>query len=44
MSAEANVDPVTVAAFGDEWHRHRQSDVDEAELRRIFDTYFGIFP
>lgn len=39
-----NYDPKTVKAFGDEWSRHRQSDVDDAELKILFDEYFHIFP
>jgi ubiquinone/menaquinone biosynthesis C-methylase UbiE len=39
-----NVDPKTVAGFGDEWTRFDHSTHDEAELRVVFDQYFEIFP
>ncbi len=39
-----NVDKQVVAGFGDEWSRFDQSALDEAELRRMFDNYFNIFP
>jgi SAM-dependent methyltransferase len=42
--AKENVDPATVASFGDEWKRFDQSSVPEAELRSFFDAYFHIFP
>jgi SAM-dependent methyltransferase len=40
----ANLDPATVASFGDEWSRYDQSKLDDAELARIFQNYFRIFP
>ena len=39
-----NIDKQVVAGFGDEWSRFDQSALDEAELRRMFDNYFNIFP
>jgi len=39
-----NRDAKTVAGFGDEWERFDQSELDANEHRRIFDTYFSIFP
>ena len=39
-----NFDHHTVASFGDEWSRHRQSDLDQAELEEMFDHYFHIVP
>lgn len=39
-----NIDKQVVAGFGDEWSRFDQSALDEAELRRMFDKYFNIFP
>jgi SAM-dependent methyltransferase len=39
-----NIDPRTVASFGDEWARFDQSSVSEAELKRYFDSYFAVFP
>ena len=39
-----NLDPGTVASFGDEWERFDQSRLSEEESRRIFGEYFGIFP
>ncbi len=41
---QRNFDQHTVASFGDEWSRHRQSDLDTAELERMFDDYFHIVP
>lgn len=40
----ANIDPSTVASFGDEWARFDQSGVSEVELKRYFDSYFAVFP
>ncbi len=40
----ANIDAGTVAAFGDEWSRFDQGRLDDAELARHFERYFGIFP
>lgn len=34
----------TVKSFGDEWHRFDQSQLSDAEARKIFDEYFAIFP
>lgn len=39
-----NVDGRTVASFGDEWKRYDQSRLSKAELQRLFDSYFCIFP
>lgn len=39
-----NLDKDVVAGFGDEWSRFDQSSLDEAELRRMFENYFNIFP
>jgi SAM-dependent methyltransferase len=39
-----NLDEATVASFGDEWLRYDQTKVDEAELVRMFERYFHIFP
>ena len=39
-----NIDQKVVAGFGDEWSRFDQSALDDAELRRMFDNYFNIFP
>ena len=41
---QENIDTKVVAGFGDEWSRFDQSDLDEAELRKMFDNYFNIFP
>ena len=40
---EKNLDPDTVASFGDEWSRHSQADLSESELTRMYDNYFDIF-
>jgi len=39
-----NLDKDVVAGFGDEWERFDQSTLDEAELGRMFENYFDIFP
>ena len=39
-----NLDKNVVAGFGDEWARFDQSSLVGAELRRMFDNYFDIFP
>lgn len=39
-----NIDPKTVASFGDEWSRFDQSGMTEAEARKAFDDYFAVFP
>jgi SAM-dependent methyltransferase len=39
-----NVDPGTVAGFGDEWRRFDQSDLGEGELTTLFEQYFRVFP
>ena len=39
-----NADEATIASFGDEWSRFDQSNLDDKELRRIFNMYFRLFP
>ena len=39
-----NIDPKTVAGFGEEWAAYDQSALSEDEHRALFDRYFGIFP
>jgi SAM-dependent methyltransferase len=39
-----NIDRMTVASFGDEWARFDQSALPEADLLRMFESYFRIFP
>lgn len=39
-----NIDAKVVAGFGDEWSRFDQSALSDAELRKMFDNYFNIFP
>lgn len=39
-----NVDPATVAGFGEEWAAFDQSGLQGAEYGKLFDGYFGIFP
>lgn len=43
-STPTNIDPETVAGFGDEWSRFDYSAHDPEEMRRIFDGYFAVFP
>jgi SAM-dependent methyltransferase len=40
----ANIDPLTVAGFGEEWSAYDQTRLGEAEHRALFDAYFSIFP
>ena len=40
----ANLDESTVHGFGVEWNRFDQTDVPAAELQRLFDAYFRVFP
>ena len=42
--AAENVDKRVVDAFGDEWKRFDQTDLDEATLLKLFEDYFAIFP
>jgi len=39
-----NLDPSTIEAFGLEWSRFDQRELNDKELRRIFDNYFCVFP
>jgi len=41
---DLNLDEATVASFGHEWKTFTQEDLDPAELKNLFDRYFGIFP
>ena len=41
---KSNYDSHTVDGFGDEWSKFNFSDIDENEMRIIFDCYFKIFP
>jgi SAM-dependent methyltransferase len=39
-----NVDPATVAGFGEEWAAYDQRGVPPAELRSVWEAYFRVFP
>jgi SAM-dependent methyltransferase len=39
-----NRDEATIASFGHEWSTFTQSELSPAELQRLFEGYFGIFP
>jgi len=39
-----NLDAATVESFGSEWAKFDQSALKDAELTRLFECYFGIFP
>lgn len=39
-----NIDPDTVAGFGDEWERFDQSAMSAQERAEMFNWYFAIFP
>ena len=34
----------TILDFGDEWERFDNNEVSEKELKKIFNSYFRIFP
>ena len=40
----SNLDPSTVASFGDEWSRFQQEALPAEEQQRLFDAYFAVFP
>ena len=40
----SNIDPKTVASFGDEWTRFDQSGMSKEEAQKVFSEYFAIFP
>jgi SAM-dependent methyltransferase len=40
----SNIDPQTVASFGDEWLRFDQSGMSIIEAQKAFETYFAVFP
>ena len=39
-----NIDPKTVAGFGEEWAAFDQRALDAAEWQRLFNAYFSTFP
>jgi len=43
-AATTNADAATIVGFGEEWAAFDQSVLDETELNRRFEEYFGIFP
>jgi SAM-dependent methyltransferase len=44
MNFSQNLDPQTVASFGDEWQRFDQQMMSTAETESVFADYFAIFP
>jgi len=44
MQSKTNIDIRTVNGFGDEWVKFDQTNLTGDELKRIFDSYFSIFP
>ena len=44
MPSEGNIDPLTVAGFGEEWAAYDQTGLGEREHRELFDAYFSVFP
>jgi len=44
MTPNSNLDPRTVASFGDEWQRFDQLGTAPGEAERVFGDYFAIFP
>lgn len=43
MNSE-NIDPKTVASFGDEWSRFDQMGMTSDEAKKVFEEYFAVFP
>ncbi len=41
---QGNIDPATVAGFGDEWAAYDQSALPPGERERLFAEYFSTFP
>jgi ubiquinone/menaquinone biosynthesis C-methylase UbiE len=39
-----NLDAKTVEGFGDEWSRFDQTGMSDGDTKRIFDSYFSVFP
>ncbi|HEX9964295.1 MAG TPA: class I SAM-dependent methyltransferase [Allosphingosinicella sp.] len=44
MPPEGNIDPLTVAGFGEEWAAYDQTGLGEREHRELFEAYFSVFP
>jgi SAM-dependent methyltransferase len=44
VANSANIDPHTVAGFGQEWSAFNQSDLPPEEHQRVFDQFFSEFP
>ncbi|WP_341885408.1 class I SAM-dependent methyltransferase [Synechococcus sp. UW140] len=44
MTSNPNLDPRTVASFGDEWQRFDQKGMAPGEAEQVFGHYFAIFP
>jgi SAM-dependent methyltransferase len=44
MSEKRNLDPKTIASFGDEWSRFDQAGLKQNEARKLFEAYFAVFP
>jgi SAM-dependent methyltransferase len=40
----SNIDPKTVASFGDEWSRFDQTGMSDTEIHKAFEEYFSVFP
>ena len=39
----SNIDPKTVASFGDEWSRFDQTGMSDTEIHKAFEEYFSVF-
>lgn len=44
VASGTNIDPRTVAGFGEEWDSFDQTALDQAEWQELFERYFAIFP
>lgn len=43
-NSQRNLDPETVAGFGEEWSHFDQTQLPDSERERLFNAYFSIFP
>jgi ubiquinone/menaquinone biosynthesis C-methylase UbiE len=44
VATGSNIDPLTVAGFGEEWDSFDQTQLDQGEWRELFERYFAVFP
>lgn len=44
MKTATNMEPAVVRAFGEEWSRFDQVELSHDDFRRLFTSYFEVFP